>query len=241
MGTAQQGAYPDQSGWRPRQQPGARLKARSSLQDTSSQLSPSSRESGTLTRQSLTPPSYSPVPVPGDVRFSIERPEFDRDQSGWRDHTKPIANGNTSRTSPLALRNRASLSEPNHTPASSSQTPGPLRWYPAENVGPTPSPGIPLESTPRTPVRPRGPLWVMIIGIQLSGPGVEVRGVGHPIQQIAGIGEVRLQIDHPIQITVGPGGRTTREQPPTLNLIRMCQVGIVIKLWDGTIMMCLII
>ena len=85
--------------------------------------------------------------------YSIERPEFDRDQSAWRDHTKPNANTNTSGASTLALRNRATVSEPNHTTASSSQAPGPLRWYPAENVGPTPAPVIPVESTPRTPVR----------------------------------------------------------------------------------------
>ena len=101
----------------------------------------------------MTSPSYSAGPVPADVRFANLRPVFDRDQSGWRAHTQRNPNSNTSGTTALALRTRASVSQPHNTAATSSQAPWPLRFSRAENVGPTTSTAIPFESTMRTPVR----------------------------------------------------------------------------------------
>ena len=44
-------------------------------------------------------------------------------------------------------------------PSRSTQVQHKLPWYRSENVGATPSPGIPLESTPWTPIRPGAEGW----------------------------------------------------------------------------------
>ena len=96
----------------------------------------------------------------------MERPEFDRIRAGARSGPEPRQTIPTH----FPWRNESGPVLRYPTPSRSTQVQHKLTWYRSENVGATPSPGIPVESTPRTPIRPRAEGWSNVNRETTFGP-----------------------------------------------------------------------
>ena len=188
----------------------------------------------THTRDSITTPSYSPISPRDNISLSLERAEFDEVRAGARSDPQPRQTFPT----PLAWKNQSGPVVWYPTPARSPQGPHKLTWYQPENVGATPSPVIPVESTPRLRFDQGPEVGVIVTGKQLSGPGGVDPGACHQIRVVTGIGEVGLLFT---QTLAGIGDSKIRGRFPPFKLVGICPVGIENKLWDGIIMMFLII